>query len=206
MLIRPGLGSYFFLSEVILDIGVSSGRSLQLANVGNSHGCGSCYRCAPYCPTGAIVSDGVIDSARCISYLTIEKKSNFTFSETKAVGEWIFGCDLCQECCPFNHKQHLGLGGDFLTEFRSEFGSGSSLALEEVLNISDNEQYLEKFAGTPLMRAGRTGLIRNALANCYNLGQIQLIDRVRELASCDSSEVIRRQSSLVLERWESVRT
>ena len=165
LLIRPGVGSYFFIADLLLahDIVGIPVRAEQKVQ-----GCGACSRCVSSCPTGAIVRDGTIDSRRCISYLTIEKVGPFDEWEKGAIGEWLFGCDICQEVCPFNHRSHRGKGFAVISEFSEEEGSGALLSLSEIISMRNDEDFLERFAGTPLMRPGREGLIRNACAVAVN--------------------------------------
>ena len=133
-------------------------------------GCGTCRKCIDACPTGAIIHAGerwVIDSRRCISYLTIEKRGDFTTEEARMVGEWTFGCDVCQEVCPFNEpRQTQPLRGretsvpDFLT-------AGAWPSLVELARIGEQE-WDELTRGSPVRRAGMEGLRRNAVANLGN--------------------------------------
>lgn len=98
LLINPKFGSYIFIGELIIDLEIEPTAS----NI--TKRCGSCSRCMDVCPTKAIVSPMVIDSSKCISYLTIEKKSPLTDDEKKTLNGWCFGCDICQEVCPWNSK------------------------------------------------------------------------------------------------------
>lgn len=96
-LIVNNIGSYCFLGELILN--VQAKQSNETENL-----CGNCTKCIEACPTGAIIEPGLIDSRKCISYLTIEKKGYFTSREEQLLNNWLFGCDICQECCPWNQK------------------------------------------------------------------------------------------------------
>jgi len=98
MLIHPKLGSFFFIGELILDL------PIEPTTAKSPNRCGTCTRCIDACPVGAIVSPMVIDSRKCISYLTIEKKTPLAESERNALNGWCFGCDICQEVCPWNSK------------------------------------------------------------------------------------------------------
>lgn len=98
LLINPKLGSYVFIGELIIDLEIEP-TFKQIPNR-----CGTCTRCIDACPSGAIVSPRVIDSRKCISYLTIEKKTPLTYEETQMLNGWCFGCDICQEVCPWNGK------------------------------------------------------------------------------------------------------
>jgi len=98
LLISPMIGSYIFIGELIIDLEIET-NTAQTPNR-----CGTCTRCMDACPTGAIVSPSVIDARKCISYLTIEKKSPLTDKENESLNGWCFGCDICQEVCPWNGK------------------------------------------------------------------------------------------------------
>jgi len=95
LILRKGTGSFFFLAEILVNI------ELKSANPVTDH-CGACTACIDACPTQAIVQEGVIDSNKCISYLTIEKKTPLTSQEQEWRKEWLFGCDICQDVCPWN--------------------------------------------------------------------------------------------------------
>ncbi len=190
MLIRPGLGSFFFLAEYISDLEVESGSVLE-----ESKGsCGACSRCLDQCPTSAFESPYELNAGKCISYLSIEKRGIFSFEESKMLGDWIFGCDICQEVCPFNHTSlklrqaaaHEGLEADN--------GSGDLLSLKEVLGIDHEEGFLQRFAGTPLMRAKRSGLLRNALSVAANQRFLEAEAKIQEMAVSDSCEIVRNSA------------
>jgi epoxyqueuosine reductase len=97
-LINPKLGSYFLLGEALLSIQLEPDPPFDLDR------CGSCSRCIDSCPTSCILPDRTIDSRRCISYLTIEKRGTIPEEYRDAIGDWLYGCDICQEVCPWNHR------------------------------------------------------------------------------------------------------
>jgi epoxyqueuosine reductase len=126
LLIRPKHGSFTLLAELLCDFEVS-GFTVD----STKSSCGTCHRCIDACPTNAFKSEYVLDAGRCISYLSIEKKGILSIEERKMLGEWIFGCDICQEVCPFNHGSlKLGLAPS-LGDFSPEFGAGPLLNLSE---------------------------------------------------------------------------
>ncbi len=96
-LIVNDVGSYCFLGGLILNVQAKQSNETEKL-------CGNCTKCIEACPTGAIIEPGLIDSRKCISYLTIEKKGDFTSREAQLLNNWLFGCDVCQECCPWNQK------------------------------------------------------------------------------------------------------
>jgi len=190
MLIEPGVGSYFLLAEILWDLDVKDAR-LPLVE---SKGCGSCVRCQGSCPTGALDQPHVVKTEKCISYLTIEKKGHLLEWERRALGDWVFGCDLCQDVCPFNHAVLKNWAEPHIKELGADHGSGPFLSLTEILEIKSDQQFLERFAGTPLMRAKRAGLLRNAAcvsANTFNKDSIPLL---KELAGRYDLEEVRLAS------------
>ena len=155
MLINRQFGSWIFLSEVL--------TSLELkpdAMWAGEHGrCKSCRRCIDACPTGAIVDEGVIDSRRCLSYLTIEHRSEIPQGQAEKVTDQIFGCDICQEVCPHNQARSVPTKHEELT---AERGVGEFLNAKDVLALQSREEFLELTAGTALTRPKLEGLQRNA--------------------------------------------
>ena len=153
LLIGPRLsGSYHFVAEFFTDLALEP----DLPYEGT---CGQCFRCGDICPTAAIVSAKTVDANLCISFLTIENKADIPLSLREKLGSWLFGCDLCQEVCPYNQRppQTRWL------EFQPESGVGHYLNLFDILRIEDKKHFLSLFGETPLSRPKRKGLIRNAL-------------------------------------------
>jgi epoxyqueuosine reductase len=151
MLITRKLGSWVFLACVL--------TTLELAEDSpDQRSCGSCTLCIDACPTEALTEPFQLDARRCISYLTIESRNPMPESLQSQVGDWIFGCDICQEVCPHNSRPAFTP----IAEFRPEAGAGPTLNPESVLAIPSDEDFAERFGGTPLKRAKRTGLQRNA--------------------------------------------
>jgi len=157
-LLTHEFGSWVLLGELLLDVELPPDAPLR------TH-CGSCTRCMPACPTGAIVAPGVIDNDRCISYLTIELRGPIPRELRPLVGNWIFGCDLCQDVCPVNARRpppdHAA--------FRPRPAVGASPALIPLLALSE-EQFRERFRGSPIRRAKWAGLRRNVCVALGNLG------------------------------------
>ena len=123
-----------------------------------SSACGSCTRCLDACPTQAFTAPYQLDARKCIAYLTIEHRSPIPEELQPQMDDWIFGCDICQEVCPYN--RHAPQTKE--PAFHAEAGAGPTLSLDKVLAIQSDEEYLKRFQGTPLMRAKRVGLQRNA--------------------------------------------
>ncbi|MCB0340479.1 MAG: tRNA epoxyqueuosine(34) reductase QueG, partial [Bdellovibrionales bacterium] len=159
MLIQAGRGSFFFIAEALVDFEIKDDRPISLNLI--SH-CSSCSKCLASCPTDAFDEERVLNASKCISYLSIEKRGMLTDEEMESLGEWIFGCDVCQDVCPFNHSTLKSSNSIGLEEFSSRAGIGDQLSLREVLSIRTNQEFKSRFLNTALLRAKREGLLRNA--------------------------------------------
>lgn len=187
MLIRPGYSSFFLLGEIVWDLEMESHSKVLQSE---SSSCKSCTRCMDKCPTEAIVKDMVVDSRKCISYLTIEKRGALNVFERKAIGNWIFGCDICQEVCPFNHSSlKKGVSAD-IAALNCRLDEYGLLNLEKVLSIRIEDDFHKSFAGTPLMRAGRAQLLRNACCVAANSQVFELIEVLEDCVLSDESEIV----------------
>ena len=151
-LITPQFGSFVLLGEIITSLKLP----VDTPCIGT---CGTCERCLRACPTKALVAPYEMDARRCVSYLTIEKKGQIPKRFHKKIGERIFGCDACQEVCPYNKAHAKPLEFKDLKNTRI---AGSQIPLEEIISIKNDEEFLKRFAGSPLMRAKKEGLQRNA--------------------------------------------
>jgi epoxyqueuosine reductase len=190
MLIVPGKGSFLFLGELLWNIDVDV--DVESAPVRTN--CGSCTRCLSKCPTGAFVKEHTLDARRCTSYLTIEKRGSFSMDERQWVGEWIFGCDVCQEVCPFNHSSlKKAIAADAHELGRSK-GAGPLLDLAKVLSIRTHEEFCGHFAGTPIMRARRDGLLRNAAVVAVNTQSLVTLPALLLAAREDPSDIVRQHA------------
>ena len=152
-ILTPSLGSWVFLGQVITDLELEPDPPLVKT-------CGSCVRCIEACPTGAIVAPYVIDNTRCISYLTIENRGPIPRKLRPLMLDWVFGCDICQDVCPVNRKARPAAEPAF------QKGGMNLLDLVELLELSE-EEFRRRFQGSPILRAKRAGLQRNA---CVALG------------------------------------
>jgi len=175
LLINREFGSYFFLSEILL------GVELSLDEINIETFCGTCTNCLDTCPTGALVEPYVLDSNRCISYLTIEHRGEVPEEIRQRMGDWIFGCDICQIVCPWNKPG--AEAPDILKEL---------LPRDELLEIDlvkelvlTQEEFSAKFKGSPIKRSKRRGYLRNvaiALGNQLNR------DALRPLADAQADQ------------------
>jgi epoxyqueuosine reductase len=141
LIIRKGIGSFFFLAEIICNIEIKPDKP-------TTDHCGSCTACIDACPTDAIVSDQVIDATKCISYLTIEKRTEILPEEKQNLNQWIFGCDICQDVCPWNRFS-------VPTQEERFIPSGDWLDWEtENWKSMNSEQFANNLEKTPITRAG----------------------------------------------------
>jgi len=149
MLISWLQGSYTFLAEILTTAEIEP-------DVPRDGTCGNCTRCLDACPTDAFVRPGRLDARKCISYLTIEKKSELTETEVAATGEWVFGCDICQDVCPYNKSPSRSS----IAEFRPGTIINSAEPVSTFLECESNRQFERRFAGSPVLRAGKRRVVR----------------------------------------------
>ncbi|HEX9090427.1 MAG TPA: tRNA epoxyqueuosine(34) reductase QueG, partial [Anaerolineales bacterium] len=171
-LINPDRGSFFLLAEILLGIELEPDDPFTLDR------CGACTRCITACPTGCILPDRTLDARRCISYITIELKAAIPAELRPLMDNWVFGCDICQQVCPWN--RFASEQGD--PGFNQAISSpGPSLLAEMALT---HEEFNHKYRHTPLARAKRRGYLRNvavALGNSHSAG-------VEEVLNCALSQ------------------
>ena len=171
-LITKEFGSFVVLGEILTDFALDYDKPAGGGTGGQAPGtCGTCTRCLEACPTKALIAPKKMDARRCISYLTIEKRGEIAPELASKIGNRIFGCDICQEVCPYNLA--LAQPGCTRPAKNPDFNkaiAGNRLNLKEILAIKDDEAYQAKFAGSPLMRAKREGLKRNARIAMDNEG------------------------------------
>jgi len=191
LLISGQYGSWFLLGEIL-----STRRFEASGPAGRRHGgCpSSCRKCIDVCPTGALVGPHRIDASRCISYLTIEHKGSIPRELRPKIGGWLFGCDLCQEVCPLNLREQVTDVGDFRRVI-----AGETQELAAILSIENDEQLAKRFAGSPLMRAKRSGLVRNACVVAANNGAAELLPILRRLTS-DGDSVVAEHAAWAVAR------
>lgn len=150
LLLNPQHGSWFFLAALLTDL------ELQYDAPHETDHCGTCRACLDACPTGAFPQPYVLDATRCISYLTIELQSSVPSELRTGVGDWLFGCDICQEVCPWNSRAPLSQQAEFAP--RDECNPAELIALFGL----DDAAFRARFRHTPLWRPKRRGLLRNA--------------------------------------------
>lgn len=185
-LIHPKLGSYFFIGELLLDV-----MLVPDANVIEGR-CGSCTACLDACPTGALVAPGVLDARRCVSYLTIEHRGVIPEPLRPQIGDWVFGCDICQEVCPWNRRFAQRADASIFHPTRSMLDLAEILALDE-------DEFRKHFRNTPLWRAKRSGLLRNAAVVLGNQRAVRAVPAL-ERACRDADPVVREHAAWALDR------
>lgn len=148
-LILKGKGSYLFLGEILLSQNLPADEPLT------ADYCGSCNRCQTACPTNALDDAYILDSNRCVSYLTIEHPGEIEEHLQHGMGNWVFGCDICQEVCPWNRFSENTSENDFANRLPEE-----CYKLERLEKMSESE-FKKRFTGTPVLRAGYEKFIRN---------------------------------------------
>lgn len=184
--IVPSEGSYFFLSVVLLNLEIEPDPPL-------GDFCGRCRRCLDGCPTDAFTAPGQLDARRCLSYLTIEHDGEIPEALRPALGRWVFGCDVCQELCPHNHRPVPSVEADLAPRPEHAW-----LDLPTLLRTPD-EALCARFAGSPIRRAAPIRLKRNAAVVLGNLGD-PAARLPLEHALRHEHEVVRSHAAWALER------
>jgi epoxyqueuosine reductase len=189
LLIVPGLGSYVLLAIVVTSAELPPDEPMR-------ERCGQCRACLDVCPTRAFVSERVLDARRCIAYLTIENDGPIEPELRPAIGEWLFGCDACQEVCPFNRKAPEAPDAALWPTSRLE-----EIAAEELLQI-DEACFEGTFTRSPLRRPGRAGLARNAAIVLGNARDKRSLPILQRAARQDPEPIVRDVAQWAVERIE----
>ncbi len=183
-LIHPKHGSYFLLSEILLDLALEPDPPFVTDH------CGTCRRCIEACPTDCILPDRTIDATRCISYLTIELKEDIPSELREKMGNWVFGCDVCQTVCPWNR---------FAGDGDPAFGNDNPVhSLTEELAISARE-FNQRFKRSPVKRAKRRGYLRNVAVALGNTGDLQALP-VLQNALNDEEPLVREHAKWAMDQ------
>ena len=189
LLINTRRGSYFFLGEIVTNVALE----FDAPALG---GCGTCTRCLDACPTDAILAPYKVDSRRCLSYLTIELKGAIPdafHAALSASGNRIYGCDICQEVCPFNQRRSAPTDDP---AFQSRDVTVNS-SVTGLLYLTE-EEFREKFKGSPVKRAKRRGLLRNAVTALSTRDDAEAVAAL-EHALHDSEPLVREAAAQALE-------
>jgi epoxyqueuosine reductase len=163
-LLNPRLGSFFFIGSLFVDLELLADAPFE------SDRCGSCTRCLEACPTNAFVGPHVLDATRCISYLTIELKGDIPEHLHDAIGSNIYGCDICQEVCPYNVKFARELRELAFQPRPALRGKNVPSLAKDLVEITD-EEFRLAFKKSPMKRAKRRGLARNAAIALNNISR-----------------------------------
>lgn len=182
MLISPKLGSYYFLAGLALN------HELVYDEPISDH-CGSCNRCLEACPTDAFPQERVLDAGRCIAYFTIEHRGSIPHEFRPGIGNWVMGCDVCQEVCPWNRFSKPGRAVEPVLPSRQP--------LEE-LAVLDAKEFKKRFGATPVTRTKHRGLVRNALLAMGNSADPKHKPTLERLVN-DPDPVISEQASWSLQ-------
>lgn len=176
-LISPKRGSWFFLGELFVDLPLAYDRPIR-------DRCGQCDLCLKACPTNAFVGPYILDARRCISYLTIELKGAMPRHLRPLVGNHIFGCDICQEVCPYNVKAQATA--------EAAFGPRAGLHAPQLIPLLSltAAEFRQRFRGSPILRAKRRGFLRNVAVALGNLKSPEAVPAL--IAAIDDAEPLVR--------------
>jgi epoxyqueuosine reductase len=180
MLIHPRRGSFFFLGEII----TSAALEPDDVDLGGLPGCGTCTRCLSACPTDAFPRPYVLDARRCISYLTIELKGTVPAELRPLMGNWVYGCDVCQTVCPW---QRFAEPTDEDAFYPDDLDRAAP-PLADLLGLTE-AAFAQRFERTPIERIGRARLVRNACIAAGNSGLAEMASWVIPLLRDDSALV-----------------
>ncbi len=173
--LNESLGSWLLLGVIVTSLPVGGGGALEVA----ADRCGSCTRCIDACPTGALVAPREMDASRCIAYLTIEKKGLIAEEFREAMGRQIFGCDICQDVCPWNRRSPIAVREGSLP--RAEL---INPALEWLAGM-DAQEFRRWFKGSPLERTRRKRLQRNVAIAMGNSGERRFLPQLESWGAGD---------------------
>ena len=190
MLINPRLGSFFFLGALLVDLKLDPDAPFE------SDRCGTCTRCLDACPTDAITAPRELDATRCISYLTIELKGAIPVELREKIGENFYGCDICQDVCPWNVRFGSELGEPAFAARAAVAGKDARTLAREILAMSQ-EEFSAAFRNSPMKRAKLRGLKRNAAVVLGNVSDAADVDVVTRAAD-DDEPLVREHAAWAL--------
>jgi len=192
-LINPKHGSYFLLAEILLGIELEPDSPITTDH------CGTCTRCIQACPTECILPDRTIDARRCISYLTIELKDDIPEELRPLLGDWVFGCDICQMVCPWNRFATDMVEGAFTP--RTDVPRPNLIRELELTP----EAFNRKFKGSPVKRTKRRGYLRNVAVAAGNSGDEKILPAL-ENAGKDGEPLVREHANWALKKVKGATT
>jgi epoxyqueuosine reductase len=188
-LLHPEHGSWFFLGVLVTDLELSP-------DAPRADMCGTCTACLDACPVGALPAPYVLDATRCISYLTIELKGAIPEGQREGIGRHVFGCDVCQDVCPWNRKRRVRGG--------PAFEPRPGLLAPELAELAglDPEAFRARFRGSAVKRAKRRGLLRNVAVALGNSGDASRRPVLERLAA-DADAVVAEHARWALARLDA---
>jgi epoxyqueuosine reductase len=188
-IIHPKMGSWLFLGVIVTSLDLEADSPML------DH-CGSCTRCIDACPTEAFFAPGKMDARRCIAYLTIEKRGSIDTELRGQMGEHIFGCDICQDVCPWNNKS-----GNAPSTSLAEFQAREGLFRPELERLADMDQdaFRQTFRNSPVKRAKFSGLKRNVAIAMGNSGNKEFLPALEKMAAEDD-EIVAEHARWAMER------
>jgi epoxyqueuosine reductase len=185
-IIVPGFGSWVMLAELIVDVAIETSQPID-------HDCGRCTMCMDHCPTGAIVAPYVVETPRCLSFQTIEQRGAIPTHLRGSLGDWVFGCDVCQDVCPYTSAAQQSFDQDFLPRALDN----AFPRLHWLISMPETD-FREFFRGTAVLRAKRRGLARNAAVALGNLKDPQSIPVLTEALLFHDEPLVRGHSAWAL--------
>jgi epoxyqueuosine reductase len=185
------IGSYVFLGALLTDVELAFDAPAV-------KDCGSCRLCIDACPTQALDEAYHLAAERCIAYLTIEHRGPIDMALRPKLGEWIFGCDVCQQVCPYNASKRERPRG--WPEFEPRLGT--RLDLERILEL-DDDAFRQTFRGSPIKRTKRRGLARNAALALGNQAQAEARPALERVAASDPDQMVREAAIWALARLDT---
>ena len=191
-LIDPASGSFFFLGCLLVDYPLAPDAPFEADR------CGTCTRCLDACPTGALTAPRTLDARRCVSYLTIELRGAIPEALRPGVGELLYGCDVCQDVCPFNVKFAQELREPAFAP-REALGTKDARTLARELLAMSQAEFSAAYKGSPMKRAKRRGLARNAAVALGNVGTADDVPAL-EAALQHDEPLVREHAAWALHR------
>lgn len=189
-LINRKRGSYFLLSEVLLDLALEPDEPFATDH------CGNCTRCIDACPTHCILPDRTLDASSCISFLTIELKEGIPSAMRAGTGDWLFGCDICQMVCPWN--RFAAAEGDAAFRDGAAGPDATSRALVDEVNVTPPE-FNRRFRESPIKRSKSAGYRRNAIVALGNKGGPEAVEALN-MATKDPEPMIREHAAWAIDQ------
>jgi len=196
MLIDPKSGSYLLLGELLTTVQLPPDPPFTADR------CGTCDRCIPACPTGAIRSPRTLDARLCISYLTIELRGPIPEHLRPLIGNRVFGCDICQEVCPWNRGISEPADSPLGARPGEPVAPATMIGWAEELLSMDDEGCRARYRGTAFHRPGRAGMLRNLCVGLGNSGRPEALP-VLQRAAADDSELVREHARWAMDRLEA---